>query len=211
MSGFNLVQFVWDRSALQPNEDVAVNAIHVRGITNNLPDIFQIDDIRRQEFVTDVGDFMDAIQSYISAKCELRELRFYDVPDTPGADMGDPAMVAPINRPGTGSGLPLPPQVSISVTFRTAQRKRWGRMYLPCPTTSWLTPDGRLDTAACTAIANAATFLTNRAQTGCALTVFSRTLWSHFDPETIQVDDVYDIIRRRRFSQPTFRAQVPAS
>lgn len=84
-------------------------------------------------------------------------------------------------------------------------------MYLPCPTTSWLTPDGRLDTAACTAIANAATFLTNRAQTGCALTVFSRTLWSHFDPETIQVDDVYDIIRRRRFSQPTFRAQVPAS
>jgi len=30
-------------------------------------------------------------------------------------------------------------------------------------------------------------------------------------PETIQVDDVYDIIRRRRFSQPTFRAQVPAS
>lgn len=125
--------------------------------------------------------------------------------------MGDPVMVEDVDLAGTGTGLPLPPQMSISVTFRTSQRKRWGRMYLPCPTTSWLSAGGRLDPAACTAIANATTFLTSRAQTGCALTVFSRVKWQHFDPVTIQVDDIYDVIRRRRFSQPTFRATVPAS
>jgi len=211
MSGFNLVQFVWDRSALQANEDVAVNAVYVRGITNNLPDIFQIDDVRRQEFVDDVKDWHNAIKEFISSKCKLRELRFYDVPDTAGTDMGDPKLIVPLDLAGTGGGLPLPPQLSISVTFRTAERKRWGRMYLPCPTSTWLNANARLEQSACTAIANATTFLTSRAQTGCALTVWSRVKWQHFDPVTIQVDDIYDVIRRRRFSQPTFRAQVQAS
>jgi hypothetical protein len=38
--------------------------------------------------------------------------------------------------------------------------------------------------------------------------VFSRKQWTHHDPQSVQVDDLMDVIRKRRYSKPHHRAQV---
>jgi hypothetical protein len=42
------------------------------------------------------------------------------------------------------------------------------------------------------------------------LTVWSRVGWTHHDPQTIQVDNIADVIRSRRFSTPTYRSTAGA-
>jgi hypothetical protein len=70
---------------------------------------------------------------------------------------------------------------------------------------------GRLEATAATGILNASKLLTSRSGTGAALTIFSRKEWTHHDPQTIQVDDIFDVIRSRRYEMPLFRQTAPAS
>jgi hypothetical protein len=210
VASFNLVQAVFDRELLSADEDVAVCTMHIREAVSSAPDVLPITDQGRQAFANKWFNFWDAINEYVTDKVECRELRFYDVPDTPGIDMGDPVKISSIATKGTATSQPMPPQCAVSVTWRTSARLRWGRFYLPGVVSAHLDTSGRLDVATCDAIANAAHLLTDRSGTGGVLTVFSRKHWNHSDPELIQVDDIVDIIRRRRFSQPHYRATLPA-
>jgi hypothetical protein len=210
MATYNLVQVVYDRSGLSANEDVAVNVLHIRQVVQASPDILPVTDQGRQNFVQDFKDYWVQVRPLVTSKVKVRELRFYDVPSTPGTDMGDPVLVEPIDLAGTGTGLPLPPQCAISVTLKTAVRKRWGRFYLPGPTTAYVDANGRFDNSGATILANAVHDLTDRSGTGACLVVFSRVHWNHADPTEIQVDDIYDVVRRRRFSEPHNRTIVSA-
>jgi hypothetical protein len=210
MADYNLVQAVFDRDLLSPDEDVAVCTMHIRKTVQNMFDLVPVDDDARQAFANKFFDFWTQIRGSFTTKIELRELRMYDVPDGPGIDMGDPVAIYGMQQPGTGTGGVMPPQCAVSVTWRTDQRLRWGRFYLPGLISTHLTTSGRLETASCDAIAEAAHHLTDRSGTGGSLTVFSRKHWNHADPVSIQVDDIVDIIRRRRFSQPTYRATISA-
>lgn len=185
--------------------------MHIRKVINNAPDIFPMDQQARTDFASDWRTFWTAVRSHVSTKVKSSELRFYDVPANPGTPMGDPVHVEPIDLLGTATGSTLPPQCSISVTLKTSVRKRWGRFYLPGPTTTDMTTEGRLQGAVQNSLATAAAGLTFRGGTGAAVVVFSRVHWNHQDPTEIQVDDIYDIIRRRRYSKANYRAIVPAS
>lgn len=185
--------------------------MHIRQVVAAAPDLLPVTDEGRADFVANWSDFMAGIRQYMNAKIKQTELRFYDVPSTPGADMGDPVLIAPTNFIGTSQGDLLPPQCAISVTFKTPERKRWGRFYLPGIVVNALDANGRVEQATASTIALEATKLTSRAGTGGALTVFSRTHWNHQDPTIVQVDDIVDIIRRRRFSSPHFKSQYEAS
>jgi len=205
MATYNLVHAVFDRSQLSPDEDDAIFTMHIRQVVAAAPDILPITDQGRDDFVQNFNTFWEAIDQYVTQQIRLTQLRFYDVQSGPGIDMGDPVRVVEYNNVGTGSSGPLPPQVAVSVTFKTAHRLRWGRFYLPGPTRAMCDNSGRLDPVAAQDIANAAAALANRGGTGAALTVFSRKHWNHEDVEQVQVDDIFDVIRRRRFSAPHVR------
>jgi hypothetical protein len=211
VADFNFVQAVFDRSALVGDEDVAVMTMHCRKIIDNFPDFAPMDEQAREDFWSNFHDFWTQVADHVSVGVTCKELRFYDVPTTPGTDMGDPVEVKAIDVAGTATSAALPPQVSCSVTWKTEKRKQWGRFYIPGLTAATLQGNGYLQDALCDEIALAAKGLTFRGGTGAALVVFSRIHWNHLDPTEVQVDNVLDVIRRRRFSRPTYRAVLPAS
>lgn len=94
-----------------------------------------------------------------------------------------------------------PDQMAISVTFRTASRKHWGRVYLPPPIANMVTQYGRLTTGWCDTCAGAfdtlfATVNGLPAQTHPV--IWSSKYRGFFAVDTLAVDDVPDVIRRRR-------------
>ena len=168
-------------------------------------------------FVTDINAFWTLVSGSITQYVTLREARFYEVPEggpfpirDPRGHMGDPVKIAAINRPGTNTSGAMPPQVACSVTFKTAHRLRWGRFYLPHPARNTVGDKGALNADVADAFLQGAHALTGRGGSGCCLTVFSHKYWNHEDPETIQIDDVLDVVRRRRYSRPTARWTLPA-
>lgn len=84
MSEFNLVQAVFDRSALSLTEDVAVCTMHIRKHIAFAPDVGPITDTERNDFTAKFTTFFNAIKGNISAAIKLQELRYYDVPSGPG-------------------------------------------------------------------------------------------------------------------------------
>jgi hypothetical protein len=217
MAKYNMVQMVWDRESVSPDEDVAVMTMHIRQVVAGAPDLLPVTDEGRTDFASRCANWLGEVQTYISSQYLCRELRFYDIPDggpflpkDPRGYMGDPVKIAPMNARGLSPAFQVPAQIAVSVTFKTAHRKRWGRFYIPGFTVNSLTGNARLSPGVCDALANSTHHLTSRSGTGAALTVFSRKYWNHEDPETIQVDDVLDVIRRRRLSNTTHRGTAAA-
>jgi len=210
MADYNLVQLVFDRQNLSPNEDVAVMTCHIRQVEFGIPDVFPIGDQGRNDFISNVATWWGVVKAHMTQHITFREMRFYDVPTTPGADMGEPVKVQAVAEAATGTSGALPPQVSLSITFRTDKRKTWGRFYLPGPARSLCSDTGRIDSAAADSILNATHALTSRASSGGSLTVFSRKEWTHHDPQLIQIDDIFDVIRTRRYREPHFRKTLSA-
>ena len=210
MATYNLVQLVFDRENLAPSEDVAVMTCHIREVQQGLPDIFPMTDAARDDFISNVATWWAVVKGHMTQHITFRELRFYDVPSTPGADMGDPVKVQAVAEAATGTSGALPPQVSLSITFRTSKRKTWGRFYLPGPARSLCDDKGRIDSAAADSILTATHALTNRSDSGASLVVFSRKEWTHHDPQLIQIDDIFDVIRTRRYREPHYRKTLSA-
>jgi len=210
MAEYNLVQLVFDRSGLSPNEDVAVITCHIRQVEFGIPDVFPIGDQGRNDFINNVATWWAGVKGMMTTKITFREMRFYDVPGTAGVDMGDPVLVQAVQEPGTSSSQVLPPQLAVSVTYRTDKRKTWGRWYLPGITAAHLDPNGRLLAATADTLLNLHHTLTSRAASGGSLTVFSRKEWTHHDPQLIQIDDIWDVIRSRRYREPHFRKTLSA-
>jgi len=211
MASYGFCQCVFDREDLSSDEDVAIVTSHFRHVVEGLPDVFGIIQQTRDDYRDNWLSYWNGIKGHITPKITFREMRMYNVPDAPGGLLGDPVDIFPVNQQGGSGGTNLPPQIALSVTFKTDHRLRWGRFYLPGITPNNLDDNGRWDQNVCTDVANFTRLLTDRAGTGAALTVFSRKYWNHEDPQVIQVDDIPDVIRRRRFSRPIFKAVQNAS
>jgi len=107
----------------------------------------------------------------------------------------------------TGTGVNAP-QVACSITFRTGVRRSWGRTYLPYG--GVLTSARRIPSADVTAIANAMnTLVTSAASSDFHLVVTSGHLSSSLNVEHIEVDDVSDIVRRRRHKRSVTKTILP--
>jgi hypothetical protein len=132
--------------------------------------------------------------------------------------------------PGTGGPNSHPPQVALSVTERAGQKKNWGRFYLPSPATasstsiSSSTAAGRPSTQFMTLVADATDALYETCLGVNLPHVVYRPLLEEGRPhegntvlperpanaqtvDTLQVDDVYDVMRSRRWENPTLRLQ----
>ncbi len=158
-------------------------------------------------FSTEWNTFWTNISDRISNDIMQSEIRFYNISPTPGQNAGEAVSVDPLDRPGAEANFRLPPQVACSVTEETPIRRRWGRFYLPGFTVASVTENGRVSTNVVTDIADAAEdfyqamFAANRPM--IVLRDVDRT---YQYVQSIRVDNVYDIIRRRRHSSTTVRA-----
>lgn len=136
---------------------------------------------------------------------------------------GNPAIrVTEVDTAGSQGGTTSsPPQVACAVTEKTSRRANWGRYYLPIMSPAVTTIEGRLTTAQCDSlVAGAVTFYN-----ACRAANVTPVVWSIPKPErttkgggtlpaqpgtafevlSIQVDNIFDIIRSRRYAGPTYR------
>lgn len=126
----------------------------------------------------------------------------------PGITPPNPAerildLASPISASGATAN---PPQCACSITFRTGVRHSWGRTYLP-----WgeALVGGRVQTTGADAIANATrTLFAGAASADFHPVVVSTPLNSALGIDTVETDDVADIIRRRRWKHTTYRKLV---
>lgn len=110
---------------------------------------------------------------------------------------------------GTGTGHPHAPQVASTITFRTAVRRSWGRTYFPMCAVG-ITTTGNLTTAVCDQLCTAShTLLTSAAAADFQQVVYSPRLSAALGIEKVEVDDVFDIVRRRRWKSSTYKKLLP--
>lgn len=174
---------------------------------------------------TAITTFLNGLPSFMSPSHTAKEIRYYgmrfnesDPGPVPGdpkaqrpfAQSGPPIAIATLSIPGTASGTFWPYQVAMSVTFRTPWPKHWGRIYLPGIIAS-LTSSGRWGSATQT-IANLAFDLQDDlAAAGFLLTVpvaqvEKQRLHALLPVSQVVVDDIPDVIRRRRPKQAAVRS-----
>jgi hypothetical protein len=152
-------------------------------------------------FETAFATFWDAIDGHIHTNYRCVERRYYNVPGGANPTLGDPVHVATSSFDGAQStDTPMPPQMAIAVTELTAVRRRWGRFYVPGWTVAAV-DGGRVLAAVRTALAQGAHDMYEAmATTGREMVVRRRADGSYQLVHSVQVDDVWDVVRRRRFS-----------
>lgn len=126
------------------------------------------------------------------------------------APSGPPARISPTTSTGILTTTQAT-QVSLSVTERTAFPHNWGRFYLPGFAASKLDPSGHAATATVDALGTAirAAF-TSIMGTGIfpvvpTTQVDRKPAYGLLTLDHIQIDDVPDVIRRRRLKSPIHR------
>lgn len=119
-----------------------------------------------------------------------------------------------VGLPGTSSGTALADQLAATVTYRTASRKHWGRSYWGGLTTLAfnLEPSGKLANAYVDALATG--FKNWHTANGNEAAITNLWIWSAkhrgaLSVTEMSVDDVPDIVRRRRAKTPNYRHTYP--
>lgn len=212
------VSVKWQNPASSLTQDYAYTTYDIANITGGT-----LDSSWTTTDYTDCEAALDAFHtSYLgvlASGCKVLEYRWYvrrfnpyDKPEV-FAKTGPPQRVTAKTFSGTG-GNPMAPQVAMTVTEKTAWPKHWGRYYLPYPGQG-ATVDGRISSAVTNAVATAAgTLITALAAkefycvvpVGQVEKVPQRGLLT---VSQIQVDNSFDVIRRRRFYSPTQRVLKP--
>lgn len=116
--------------------------------------------------------------------------------------------------PGTNAGGRNADQLAVSATYITASRKHWGRSYWPFATSSATDGQyGRITSSHADAIATMinSVFSTPGAGNGITPCVASLAYKGIMTVQTIQVDDIWDVIRSRRAKTASYRKQFTGS
>jgi hypothetical protein len=157
--------------------------------------------------------FWTAVGAYMKSTTVLHQYRWYEKSkesEIPGTTQ-PPLRVTSVNQAMTSTSGALPPQCAVSVTEKTGARKNWGRFYIPSLTTQALeVAGGRILTTFVDIVAAAARDLYE----DCAEAELVPIVWSQkhkhgWAVESIQVDNTFDVIRRRRWDTPTYRKTYP--
>lgn len=203
------LQVVYGRvSASGVAEDDAVTTHHFVNYTGGV-----IDDSWTDTDFTNIESNFDAFWTAIKGGYKtfttLLEYRWYKF----GPDVGPPnpaVRVVPKSVPGTSTGNLMPPQVAMSITERTPLRKQWGRFYLPAPVTAAGDANGRILAVEIDALADAAEALYEACFADDIIpVVYSPRHEVAIAPLEIQVDDVFDVIRSRRYENTLTRDRRP--
>lgn len=229
------LQVVWGFNAGSPlGDDVRVATFHHLRLSGGSPSAdWAAADFEAVEAAFDT--FWAALRPYWRSEYVLQQLRWYKAGPAISPPQ-EPVRVVDRNVAGsqvsTIYNRSLPPQVAVSVSEKTATRKHWGRFYLPTPATNKAgdtnadpvtTAAGRFHSGFLSIVANAA----DAHYEACRTANVPIVVYSAAKPErpkepsgtlppqaalaitvdNLQVDDIPDVIRSRRFSAPTLRVQ----
>lgn len=213
----------WNRTVgMSPAEDHAMCTFHFLNSTAGVPDAsWTTADYAAVEAQMDI--WWNAIKDRYHPFTALVE---YDWrADGPafkpfGSSLSPTLRITPKNIAGTNAtGSMLPPQVAVTVTevvpstfvvpdvegVGAQTRNRWGRFYLPAPTSDSIF-NGRVASTYADDIANATQALYNACIAADFIpVVYSPTTGHAWSLDAIHVDDVVDVVRSRRFRTTTFR------
>lgn len=212
----------------RPPQDLAMCTFHLLNLTADVPDdTWTTADYEAAEARFDT--FWGAIKDRYSLNTVLAGYRWQA--DGPafkpfGASLSPTLRNTARSVPGTTDTEWLPPQVAVSVTEVTAAkytafgvgvpgstpgtgttqiRNRWGRFYLPNPVIAAV-GNGRWTDEFTQDIANAADSLySGLLSDDFPVVMYSPTTGHSWSVDEIHVDDICDVIRSRRFTDPLNR------
>lgn len=204
------MQAVYNRTRLTGVEDVAVTTHDFYA-----PDAGDFTDAWMDAIAAQYGTFWQGLLtgSWLSSRCTLKELRFYDDYNGDGTP-GTVDRVVPMTQTA-GSLQMVPPQIACSITelLGPGSRRHWGRFYLPGMSQNALDADGAWAPTFVTAVANGADTLYDAWTTvdyypgvwvGSG-TLFPTPPGDCAPVREIRVDNIPDVIRRRRYEAVTQR------
>jgi hypothetical protein len=204
--GFSRTQLVFGRTtAAATREDVMVT--HLDWAHVDVGVCTPLSSTEMGEVETAIATFMAAGATWFHSSVFVDRLRWFEyqpITTRPGPTVRD----TDVNHVGSGATR-LPDQLAITSTYRTCSRKHWGRSYWPMNVVgnndSLL---GRVPSSRCTSISNALDTLlaTQGAGGGIMACVASIQYAGVMNVKELVVDDVWDVIRRRRAKQASFRA-----
>jgi len=198
-----------DRATASPGDDDATIHFDWLNITGGNPDDSWIDaDYTTLE--TAMIAFWTSYKANVDSHIGLREIRWHRV----GAGVTPPnpatrVYLLPTTSYGASSTASAIPQIATSITFRTAVRRSWGRTYLPLHA-SFTNSNGRLNsTQVDTMLGYANTMVNTAASSDFHLVVTSLHLSAALVVEKLEMDDVVDVVRRRRWKHTVYRKLLP--
>lgn len=203
--GFSRASLVFSRTTPSgTREDVAVT--HLDWAHIDIGVCTPLSGTEMGEVETAIGTFMTARAANYHTGIVLDRIRWAEyqpITTRPGPVVRD----TDVNYQGSGTAR-LPDQVAITSTYHTASRRHWGRSYWPFGVNSNLDASfGRVSNTACDNIADALHTLldTDGAGDGIAFVVASIEHHGVMNVREMVVDNVPDIIRRRRAKQSSYR------
>lgn len=225
---FELRKLQWrlSRAPGARTEDVAVMTFHFIKASGGTPGAW-VDGTDLPALEAKFDTYCTYLKTYWLAFTHSDQYRWYaDGPAfyeiLPGAGVATPVgdnpavRVTEVDVAGTsGSSTCLPPQCAVSVTKKCSSRKHWGRFYVPVQSGAFIDGTGLLPSAQVTALATNTQTLFN----SCRSSGYLPVVWSVQKPARpkrpsgtlpeqpakayeitrVQVDDVIDIIRSRRY------------
>jgi hypothetical protein len=212
--GTSRVTLAWTRNAPAGiREDRAVTSIWVaKAAGGGLFSMVPVSELAAMETALDT--FALGLTSPLSSDWTLVEYAWHQVnQDSPrdetgrGQKMGPAVRVTVKSNPGAAGTTRLPDQVASTITLRTVVRSSWGRMYVPGGIAANLqTNYGRWTTTRVDTLAGLLNTLHDAWQTlGYQIGVYSMLHPAFLTPKQIEVDDIPDIVRRRRPKQANYR------
>lgn len=216
------VQLVFRDAASVDTADRMITTLDIVNITGGL-----VDGTWTDGDYTTVNTEIDGLvttwcQSFGQGRLRHVESRYYRRAFNP---MTQTAPFAPTGPPdkifvGTAAGAApaaenMPSQVAVTHTEKTAYPRHWGRMYWPFPRASMVTSAGyvssqNVDQWAAAVQQRYATLMAAEffpvVPVTSALKVPTRGLLT---TSAVQVDNIFDVIRRRRINAVTHRASLP--
>lgn len=195
-----LVQTIHERTgALAFADDVEVTTSHWRWDGAGDPDASDFMTVEAR-----LDGFWDDIKMARTTNITVREHRWYPAV-VPPASPGSAIHITASGIVGTSTANLLPPQIATTLTFITDVRRRWGRFYIGGLTVGLNSASGRLNAGDCSeiAVAGAAAFFNSA--TNWRVQVFGAPTPNSLPVRSVRVDDVWDVMRSRRYGGATVR------
>lgn len=200
MAATYLVQTIHERvGTVATADDVEVTTTHWRWDGTGDPDASDFMTVEAR-----INGFWDEIKMARTNQIRLREHRWYPAV-VPPASPGPAIHITPATVAGTSTASLLPPQVATTLTFITDVRRRWGRFYIGGLTVGVNSANGRLNPADASAIADAGAEHFFNSATNWRIQVFGAPTPNSLPVRSVRVDDVWDIMRSRRYGGATVR------
>jgi len=215
-------QIIWEHVGNTRPADKYANSIDIANITGgNIDSSWTDSDYSTVH--TQVSSIISYYLTVMSTDMRCAEVRYYRRQfnpmniTQPFAPTGPPEKIFLVGQSGSGTAQPsTPPQCAVTHTEKTAYPRHWGRSYWPCPASAHITAGGYLSNGITDGLANAI---------GTAYRLMQEAEFFPVVPVTqvqgapsrgllgvtqVQVDNVPDVVRRRRPSVKTHAALSPA-